>query len=233
MDEDQAWLEWQARSSQLYDQLNYSKPLMSAVMRSSHRLTERHFGPQAHFGDVLEIGAGTGEHLAFVRHGFDQYVLTDRDEAVLGRAKNKLIGAHGEKLRFSIQNGERLDFPDSSFHRLIAAHVLEHIYQPHLALKEWRRLVKPGGVISVLIPTDPGLAWRLGRHFGPRKNAVADGIAYDYVMAREHVNSCTNLIALLRHYFPDRVERWWPFPLPLVDLNLFFAFHAFVCKVEE
>lgn len=104
---------------------------------------------------------------------------------------------------------------------------------PHLALKEWRRVLKHGGVISILIPTDPGLAWRLGRHFGPRKNAIARGIAYDYVMAREHVNSCNNLIALLRHYFPGSKEAWWPFPIASIDLNLFFAFHATVDKRED
>ena len=77
------------------------------------------------------------------------------------------------------------------------------------------------------------MAWRLGRHFGPRKNAIAQGIAYDYVMAREHVNSCNNLIAILRHYFPESKEAWWPFPIPSIDLNLFFAFHATLDKQED
>ena len=94
-------------------------------------------------------------------------------------------------------------------------------------------MLKHGGVISILIPTDPGMAWRLGRHFGPRKNALAQGIEYDYVMAREHVNSCNNLIAILRHYFPGSKEAWWPFPIPSIDLNLFFAFHATLDKRED
>jgi SAM-dependent methyltransferase len=102
-----------------------------------------------------------------------------------------------------------------------------------LALKEWFRVLKPGGVLSILIPTDPGLAWRLGRNLGPRKNAIKQGIAYDYVMAREHVNSCNNLIAILRHYFPKAEEAWWPTPIPSIDLNLFFAFHTVIDKVEK
>jgi ubiquinone/menaquinone biosynthesis C-methylase UbiE len=40
---------------------------------------------------------------------------------------------------FESLNGERLSYADNSFDRLIAIHVLEHIYQPHLALKEWVR----------------------------------------------------------------------------------------------
>lgn len=228
--EDQVWLDYRARFADVYDQSNYASPLQSAVMRASHRLAEKRFQESEHFANVLEIGAGTGEHLGFVRHTFDQYVLSDLDEKTLEVAKGKLSDRFGSKLKFETQSGKGLSYADNSFDRLIASHVLEHIYQPHLELKEWRRVVKNGGILSILIPTDPGVAWRLGRRLGPRRNAVAQGIAYDYVMAREHVNSCNNLIALLRHYFPDRTEAWWPFPLPSTDLNLFFVFHAVVRK---
>ena len=167
--EDQAWLDYRAKFADVYDEANYSRPLQSAVMRSSHRLTERRFLKINHFAKVLEIGAGTGEHLAFVRHGFDQYVLTDLDTRALEVAKNKLKDQYGSKLLFEKQSGAGLDYPDNSFDRLIATHVLEHIVQPHLVLKEWRRVVKVGGVLSILIPTDPGLGWRLGRHLGAEK----------------------------------------------------------------
>lgn len=226
--EDQAWLDYRARFSDVYDESNYASPLQSAVMRASHQLTEKRFHKQDHFSKVLEIGAGTGEHLSFVRHSFDEYVLSDLDVKTLEVARRKLGDKFGSKLSYEVQSGEKLSYADDSFDRLIASHVLEHIYHPHLALKEWQRVVKNGGILSILIPTDPGVAWRLGRQLGPRKNAIAQGIAYDYVMAREHVNSCNNLIALLRHYFPERTEAWWPFPIPSIDLNLFFVFHAII-----
>lgn len=231
--EDQAWLDFRAKFADVYDESNYVSPLQSALMRASHRLVERHFQERVHFAKVLEIGAGTGEHLGFVRHTFDQYVLSDIDAKTLEVAKGKLNDKFDSQLLFETQSGVELSYVDNSFDRLIATHVLEHIYQPHLVLKEWARVVKHGGVLSILIPTDPGIAWRLGRHWGPRKNAIAQGIAYDYVMAREHVNSCNNLIALLRYYFPVRTEAWWPFPIPSIDLNLFFVCHAVVNKMED
>jgi ubiquinone/menaquinone biosynthesis C-methylase UbiE len=199
-------------------------------MQAGHRLAERPFDAGLNFEHVLEVGAGTGEHLPFVRHGFERYVLTDVDEKSLKVARRKLVGRHEGKLSFELQADGRLTYADNSFDRLVATHVLEHIYQPHLALKEWRRVLKNGAVMSILIPTDPGLAWRLGRHLGPRRKATQQGIAYDYVMAREHVNSCNNLIALLRHYFPGMREAWWPLPVPSMDLNLFFAAHAIMTK---
>jgi ubiquinone/menaquinone biosynthesis C-methylase UbiE len=232
--EDKAWINWRAKFANIYDESNYANPLQSLLMRASHSLAEIRFRKDVHFSKILEIGAGTGEHLGFVRHSFDLYILSDLDAKTLEVAEHKLNDKFGNKLMFEIQSGEDLSYADNSFDRLIATHVLEHIYRPHLVLKEWRRVIKNGGVLSILIPTDPGVAWRLGRHLGPRKNAIAQGIAYDYVMAREHVNSCNNLIALLRHYFPERTEAWWPLPVtPSIDLNLFFVCHAVVKKVED
>jgi ubiquinone/menaquinone biosynthesis C-methylase UbiE len=180
---------------------------------------------------LIEIGAGTGEHALHVKHRYNEYVLTDTDDKTLAIAKSKLDHlTTNDKLSYVTVNGSTLPYEDGAFDRLIATHVLEHIPQPHLTLKEWRRVVRDGGSISILIPTDPGLAWRLGRMMGPRRNAISKGIAYDYVMAREHVNSCTNLLALIRHYFSDRNEMWWPLRIPSVDLNLLFACNICVHK---
>jgi phosphatidylethanolamine/phosphatidyl-N-methylethanolamine N-methyltransferase len=230
LEEDRAWLEHRERFAQLCNASSHPGPVQSFIMRAGRRLAEKPFGPQDHFQRVIEIGVGTGEHLPYVRHGFDEYVLTDTDAKTLAVAGKKLGGLHLGKLRFEIQTPSGLSYPDDSFDRLVATHVLEHIQQPHLALKEWSRVLKPEGVLSILIPTDPGMAWRLGRHMGPRKAALAQGIAYDYVMAREHVNSCSNLIAILRHYFRPLQEAWWPLPFASIDLNLFFAFHAKVAR---
>lgn len=231
-EEDKAWIEYRDKFSEVYDSSNYSSPLQSFVMRASHRLAEKAFSPQRHFERVLEVGAGTGEHLHFVRHSFDEYILSDHDLKALEVARVKVSELHSGNVGFEVQSGEKLVYPDNSFDRVVATHVLEHIYQPHLALKEWCRVIKNKGVLTILIPTDPGVAWRLGRHLGPRNNAISQGIAYDYVMAREHVNSCNNLIAILRHYFPAAQEAWWPFPIPAIDLNLFFVFHATIKKQD-
>ncbi|WP_349972429.1 class I SAM-dependent methyltransferase [Pseudomonas caspiana] len=228
--EDQAWTEYRERFSEVYDDANYVSPLQAFVMRASHRLVEKDFTCADYFSKVLEIGAGTGEHLPFVKHGFGEYTLSDMDHKTLEVAKAKTTALARGKLLFEVQKGGQLDYSDNTFDRVIATHVLEHIYQPHLALKEWIRVLKPGGTLSILIPTDPGMAWRLGRHLGPRKNAIAQGIAYDYVMAREHVNACNNLIAILRHYFNRAQEHWWPLPVPSIDLNLFFSFNTTIKK---
>ncbi len=201
--EDTAWLEYKKKAAELYDEANYTSSLQAWVMRAGHKLSEKSFDKEASFSRVLEVGGGTGEHFPYVRHKYDSYTLTDMSSEVLTIAKEKISPKSNGKISFDVQTGERLSYDDNTFDRVIAAHLLEHIYQPHLALKEWSRVIKPGGNLTILIPTDPGLAWRLGRNLGPRKRALSKGIAYDYVMAREHVNSSNNLIALLKHYFPE------------------------------
>jgi len=225
--EDPAWIDYRRRFAEVYDDLNYDdRSLQGWAMRASHRLAERGLDASQRYGRVLEVGSGPGEHAAFVRHGFDRYTLLDADGRALEVARRRLGG--DARFDFVEHDGATLPWPDGHFDRVVATHVLEHIPHPHLVLREWCRVLRDGGLLTILIPTDPGLAWRLGRHLGPRRNALRRGIAYDYVMAREHVNACHNLVALIRHQLPERREAWWPLPVPAIDLNLFFATHAVV-----
>ena len=226
-DEDNDWILYKLKFVNFYDESNYSKGLQAWAMNCSHSLLEKRLDRNINYKSVLEVGAGTGEHVKHVRHEFSEYILSDHDSKVLDAAQAKLSTKNfSNKLKYKNTFGTSLDYPPERFDRLIAAHVLEHIPNPHLAIKEWNRVLKPSGLLSILIPTDPSLAWRLARNLGPRKNALKLGIPYDYVMAREHVNSCINLLALLRHYFPHSLESWWPLPIATTDINLFCAFHA-------
>lgn len=208
-----------------YDQSNYDANMAGSVLLRSHRLLERDFGPEQHFGQVLEVGAGTMVHLDFIRHGFDRYIASDMNADLIAAAAKRDLRP-GVELR-QIEGGA-LPFADDSFDRVIATHVLEHIPEPHLALAEWVRVLKPGGVLSLILPCDPGLAWRLGRHFGPRRRAVAAGLDYDYYMAREHVNSIYNLRQLVRYHLPQRKEAWWPLRIASPDFNLIYCVNATV-----
>ena len=227
--EDLEWLAYRDSFAHDYDELNYQRGLQHRVMSAGHRFLEKTLPRQMCYANVLEVGAGTGEHLPFVLHDFDSYTVSDLDPRALAVARRKALQANLERLprlSFVAQGAAALAQPDASVDRLIAAHVLEHLERPHEVIKLWRNALRPGGVLSVLLPTDPGFAWRLGRCLGPRRQALAKGLPYDYIMAREHINACYPLLALLRHYFPRHRVAWWPFGIPSTDLNLFVAIHA-------
>lgn len=215
---------WSERHAGLYESENYGPGLAGYVMGKSHRLVETPYGGEVHFSRVLEVGAGSGVHLSHVRHSFDEYILTDAHDAMLSQLARQ-AGADRScgKVTVEKQDATALTYPAASFDRLIAAHILEHIVYPEKVIREWARVLKPGGVLSIVLPCDPGIAWRLGRTLGPRRRAIKRGLSYDYVMATEHVNSITNLTAIIAHLFPERREYWWPLVLPSTDFNLIYA----------
>lgn len=208
--------------AELYEGKNYDQGLAGYFLRKSHEWAEVAWGPEQHFGRVLEVGAGTGVHIRFVRHAFDEYYLTDLHPPMMDRI---VLPATHSNLILQAEDATHLSFPDDSFDRVIAAHVLEHIYRPHEVLREWVRVLKPGGILTLVLPCDPGLMWRLGRYAVARRNFIRAGMEYDYWMAREHVNAINSLVALVHYYFSDIKERWLPARIPSMDLNLFYIAH--------
>lgn len=48
--------------------------------------------------------------------------------------------------------GDRLPFKDNTWDFVINSHVLQYFYDPVSAVKEWFRVIKPGGYIFMIIP---------------------------------------------------------------------------------
>lgn len=220
-----SWDEFESRWLENYEAANYGKSLSGRVLSWTHSIIETDAKLAKTYETVLELGVGPMAHFPAVRHGFSRYIASDYDPKVIGWLK-----AREWDVRIEIQelSGASLPFDDNSIDRLIATHVLEHVQEPVSALQEWVRVVRPGGVISMILPCDPGLAWRFGRMLGPRRNAEQAGLPYDYYMAVEHVNAIFNLRSIIRHHFPDRRERWWPLHLPAPDINLIYGVNCYV-----
>jgi phosphatidylethanolamine/phosphatidyl-N-methylethanolamine N-methyltransferase len=208
-----------------YDTVNYGKSIASRVLDYGHVVTEKPFGQDKHFSTVVEVGAGHGEHVPFIRHSYDRFLMTDwRADEMSRRWTPEQCAA--KKITIEAQDATKLNYADDTADRLIGSHVLEHLPEPHKVLREWSRVVKDGGIITVALPCDPGFLWRFGRNFGPRKNNLANGNThYDYWMAREHVNPIQNLWTMFDYYFPERKDVWFPAIVPSYDMNLLFITH--------
>jgi phosphatidylethanolamine/phosphatidyl-N-methylethanolamine N-methyltransferase len=199
--------------------------LTGYFLRQSHIWAEKSFRFGTHFEKVLEVGAGTGEHIKHVRHSFGEYWITDLNPPLLDRIELPADLSASRRILVSREDASHLSFPNRTFDRLVATHVLEHLVNPHEVLREWIRVLKPGGVMTLVLPCDPGVLWRLGRYTIARRKFIKAGLDYDYWMAREHVNPINNLVSFIRYYFDKFDERWLPSRVASIDLNLFYITH--------
>ncbi|BCB89521.1 class I SAM-dependent methyltransferase [Phytohabitans suffuscus] len=193
--------------------------------RYLHRSMETPYGPHTRFTRVLEVGGNRGEHVPYVRHQFDEYLLTDLREP---RPTEQV--AADPRVRVAACDVSELPYPDHGFDRVIATCLLHHLADPLTALHEMRRVTAPGGTITILLPTDPGLAYRLGKALATGRTARRRGITdlYQIVTALDHRNHFPSLQAQIRHAFrTDHLAvRWRPFRVPGWHLNAFTVVHA-------
>ena len=93
-------------------------------------------------GLVLEIGAGTGLSLHYYSAGA-RVVATEFDPASLARLRARARSAQVGVL-VAAADAMRLPFPDATFDALVCNLALCTIPDPHEALAEARRVLKPG-----------------------------------------------------------------------------------------
>lgn len=204
----------------------------SASVRMVHRVMERPWR-RMNFPVVLEVGSGNDEHRQHVRHSYDRYITVDL--RILGMRPHEfrraeLTEAESRSLKYhTVADATVLPFEDSSIDRVIAMCLLIHLPHPEAALKEWRRVLRSGGVASIYVPCDPGLAMRSIRRLTASRAAHRLGFeGYDLMIAREHINSVASLDVLVRWVFRDdelTVTRR-PFAIGSWNINAFFVYQV-------
>lgn len=95
---------------------------------------------------------------------------------------------------------------------------------PHEALREWKRVVRMGGSLSISMPTEGRLTWNSGRHLTTWRLFRKKGLDHDYFIARKHINACHRLVVLIERYFSRGKARWFPLGVPSMHLNLICNF---------
>ena len=97
---------------------------------------------------ALDLGCGFGE---FAGVFFDRQVEVGIDISIEDLVKAKKVNKHKNLF---IADARKLPFPDNTFSTIISVSVLEHIQRVQLALKEAFRVLKPGGLFILTIPTE-------------------------------------------------------------------------------
>jgi len=175
---------------------------------------------------VLEIGAGSSPHLKYVKHKYERYIFLENSKFAINFLKKKFC--NDKKLEFKSYDGKKIPYNKNYFDRIIISHVLEHVPDPEIFLAEMMIKLKKNGILSISLPSDPGLLWRIGRFFlklfTVKNKLNITNLEYDYMIASEHINSIFNLISIIKYKYKYNMisEQYLPFKIKILDFNLFY-----------
>ena len=215
--------------SKYYDQI-LRTGLIGSAQNRTHRAIEKLWSPQDTFGRVLEVGSGAGDHKQFVKHKYSIYYETDIrfPDGTFEPGKSPKTEESKINLVREIADVMHLQYVDGFFDRVIATCLLLHLANPETALLEIKRVTKAtGGVITILVPCEPGILLRLSRKILTARKAKRLGFpGYELFNARDHINYISSIDKIVKHVFRDDrvVIRRLPFHIPSWNLNLYFVY---------
>lgn len=95
----------------------------------------------------LDVGCGDGRTagLWLARRGC-RYVGADLSATAVAQARELGLDAR------VVSDASQLPFEDDMFAGVLAVEVLEHLFEPQKAVAEFRRVLRPGGVLFVSLP---------------------------------------------------------------------------------
>lgn len=110
---------------------------------------------------LLDVGCGPGTITADLAGRVAPGSVTAVEIAadVLRLAEDEIASRGLANVQFAVADVHALDFPDDTFDVVHAHQVLQHVADPVLALKEMRRVCKPGGVVAVRDADYGGFRW--------------------------------------------------------------------------
>ncbi len=122
-------------------------------------------------------------------------------------------------------NASSLPFSGATFDRIVAIHSLEHVLDLDQTCHEFSRVLKAGGILSAILPCDPGALWSIAQLFS-RYQVGMSREEYDYFLANQHVNPVYNVLAILNFHYVKKHLVYYPLTLlPFRDLNFTIVGH--------
>ena len=111
---------------------------------------------------LLDVGCGPGTITADLAGFVTSVTGLDQAEEVLDQARQAATARGLTNVDFTTGDVHALDFPDESFDVVHAHQVLQHVGDPVRALREMRRVCRPGGIVAARDSDYAAFTWYPG-----------------------------------------------------------------------
>ena len=116
---------------------------------------------------VLDIGTGTGQLAVYLARGGFEVTGIDIAENMVTRAK-EYAESQGLDIDFRTGDAEDLAFGNNTFDAIVSRNTLWTLPHPEKALREWRRVLKPGGLLMISDGQWMNTTWKRIHHLAIR-----------------------------------------------------------------
>lgn len=122
---------------------------------------------------ALDLGCGDGVNLTWLHKHFAHLYGSDYNILRLMRAAKLGLGVR-------LFMADILNYPtaDGAFDVIFFNHVLEHIRDDEAALREVRRILKPGGLLILGVPNEGAAFWQFAYRMQPHVLATSDHVQF-------------------------------------------------------
>ncbi len=178
-----------------YDKLNHIMSLNVDKLWRKKALKEIVDGTSQ---QILDVACGTGDStIAIAKVAGPGSIITGTDisEGMMALVMEKAAheGVH-DRIRLKVADAEAMPFPDGSFHRVTCAFGIRNFEHKELGLKEFHRVLKPGGkavILELSVPENKTARWFYDLYFMhilPFIGGLVSGnkVAYKYLPASVH-----------------------------------------------
>lgn len=159
---------------------------------------------------VLEVGSGTGNVTRFLAAGGREVVATDVEPSYRERLSALFrTSPRVEVSHFDLNSAAPPELVARPFDSVVCLNVLEHIEDDLAALREMRRVIRPGGSLALLVPSHPSLYGEFDRAVGHFRRYSKSGLQSLLGQAAFEVTSIRffNIAAMLPWLVNGRILR--------------------------
>jgi len=105
-------------------------------------------------GQFLDAGCGTGDFLPDLIARRGKVTALDFADDMIEQSRTRMARKHlDDQVTFEVGDVTNLDHDDNSFDAIIGVGLVEYLTDYRAALREFYRVLKPGGIVIITVPS--------------------------------------------------------------------------------